>query len=110
MGIFDIFRRDKKWSVLPDNIVKVTLPDGSEYYRGSLKPQKEFRIRTCKECGKSVKHTCISERRRPFRDAFGSDDGQNVQVQQIWAIADHTYKEDRKCRGSNRRYKQQFFD
>jgi hypothetical protein len=102
MGIFDIFRRDKKWSVLPDNIVKVTLPDGSEYYRGSLKPQKEFRIRTCKECGKSVKHTCISERRKTV------DVGGTESISQIWAIANHQYG-DRKCRGSNRRYKKQFY-
>lgn len=99
MGIFDIFRLNKTESY---KIARITLPDGTKLYPVSSKPRKEFCIRKCKECGNSVKHTCISERRKTI------DVGGMELISQIWAIANHSYK-DRKCRGSNRRYKKQFY-
>lgn len=117
MGLFDIFRRKKETDEqkqIRQEIDREIKEKGYITFTNFIpnsKPKKEFKIRKCKECGRSVKHTCISNRTRTFRDALGnnsSDDGQNVQVQQIWAIANHTYKENRTCRGSNRRYKKQF--
>lgn len=100
MGILDIFRR-KKSSFSMDNVVRITLPDGNVLSRINSKPQKEFKIRKCRECGRSVKHTCISER-------YGAQDlGGMQQIRQIWAISIHKYGKI-KCRGSNRRYKKQF--
>ena len=49
-----------------------------------------------------VKHTCISERYGP------QDLGGMQQIRQIWAVSTHKYG-NIKCRGSNRRYKKNFY-
>lgn len=108
MGIFDIFRSrekkesDKFWMEKIDQEIKEKGFFTAYNFIPNIKPRKEFRIRTCKECGKSVKHTCISERRKTV------DVGGTESISQIWAIANHRYR-DQKCRGSNRRYKKQFY-
>jgi len=109
MGIFDILRRKKN----SENIVRITrvdpttgktiwsVPVTSHTSQRHPKPQKPFRISKCKECGRSVRHTCISERRKTI------DVGGMESISQIWAISNHKYGNG-KCRGSNRRYKKQF--
>lgn len=107
MGILDVFRKNKE----PENIVRVrridpntgktiwSLPVTSRIPR---RP-KSYKIRKCKECGRSVKHTCISERRKTI------DVGGMESINQIWAISNHS-RGNGKCRGSNRRYKKQFIE
>ena len=108
MGIFDIFRsreEKEKEKQCMEQIEKEIKEKGSVTFYNFIpnsKPSKDFRIRKCKECGKSVKHTCISERRKTV------DIGGMELIRQIWAIANHQYR-NRKCRGSNRRYKKQFY-
>lgn len=108
MGIFDIFRSkeekefDKQMREMIDREIKEKGFFTAYNFIPNSKPRKEFRMRKCKECGKSVKHTCISERRKTV------DVGGTESISQIWAIANHRYN-DRKCRGSNRRYKKQFY-
>ena len=108
MGIFDIFRSREKKEFEKQIMQKIDQEIKEKGFFTAYnfipnhKPRKEFRIRKCKECGKSVKHTCISERRKTV------DVGGMELISQIWAIANHRYL-DKKCRGSNRRYTKQFY-
>lgn len=105
MGILDVFRKNNE----SENIVRMRLIDpntGKTIWSIPVTSRipripKPYRIRKCKECGRSVKHTCISERRKTI------DIGGMESINQIWAISNHRYG-NRKCRGSNRRYQKQF--
>jgi len=107
MGILDVFRQIKETDEqkqIRQDIDQEIKEKGYITFTNFIpnsKPQKEFKIRKCKECGRSVKHTCISERYGP------QDLGGMQQIRQIWAISTHKYGKI-KCRGSNRRYKKQF--
>jgi len=81
MGIFDIFKKHS-----------------SEYTTFAIKkPVYGTEMRICRSCKRRVKHTCIA-------NYVDEDKGGMTNSTEIWAIATHRYK-DRKCRGSNRRYK-----
>ncbi len=109
MGIFDIFRsRERKeeakyWEDKINQEIKEKGSFTAYNFNPYGKPRKETKIRKCRSCGSSVKHTCISER------ILDEDRGGMQCKSQIWAIANHTYKENKKCRDSNRRYKKQFW-